>query len=343
MHVSFSVKKWSVFLLVAALLWSTLAVCGGGSALAADAKKPVKLTLGHILPETVEHSAAIRRFCDRIAERTGGRITIEAFSAGILGSEMEMIEQMRMGSTQIVIPSLGSLAALDPKMAIEDLPYMWKTNAHARAAFDGAFGRYLMDLMAAKGLVPLGFVEWGYRNMTTNKVDASHPKNLTGLKIRVAESPLRVEVFEAYGAQPVVMSFSEVYAALQQGVIDGQENPLPTVVNANLYEVQENLTLTGHFFTSLMGIVNPQTWASFSEEEQKIFREEMATLTQETRDACDNLTADLLATCRATFKNVVDTVDKDAYREAAKGVYEKWGQKVFGEELMKLYTEASGW
>ncbi|MBF6842276.1 TRAP transporter substrate-binding protein DctP, partial [Acinetobacter baumannii] len=132
--------------------------------------------------------------------------------------------------------------------AIEDLPYMWADIENAREAYRGEFGEALADIMSEQGMTQIGYLEWGFRHITNNEGPIVEPEDLEGLNIRVAETALRVDAFEQVGALPTVMAFSEVYGALQQGALDAQENPLANIVAPRFYEVQDYLSLTGHFY-----------------------------------------------------------------------------------------------
>ena len=179
----------------------------------------------------------------------------------------------------------GTMQSLDMRMAIEDLPYMWKDIDHARAAFDGEFGDYLAEIMRGQGMEQIAYVEWGYRHITNNKKPIVEPADLEGMKIRVAQTQLRVDAFETLGALPTVLSFNELYGALQQGTVDAQENPLANIVAANFNEVQKYLSLTGHFYNTVMLVIDSDIWAGISEADQAVILEEAAKMEADVRAA----------------------------------------------------------
>ncbi len=340
-------KKRIIALIVGLMLVVGLSACGGGDGNSGGSGggggETVAIRMGHALAEGTPACDLIAEFADTIGEKTEGRVTIEVFPNSQLGSETEMLEQIQIGSLEAGAIMCGSMQSLDMKMAIEDLPYMWKDIDHARAAYDGAFGEYLANIMSDKGMKEIGYVEWGYRHITNNTKPIVKPEDLKGMKIRVAQTKLRVDAFEQVGALPTIMAFSELYGALQQGVVDAQENPLPTIVSANLNEVQKYLSLSGHFYNTVMMVVSNNVWDKISPEDQQIILDEAAVLSKDVRAANDAVESENLKTLEDRGMIINDDVDKEAFRKAMMPVYDKWEKDVFGQELMDIYREASGW
>ncbi|GGN52537.1 DctP family TRAP transporter solute-binding subunit [Oceanobacillus indicireducens] len=334
-------NKWKVSFF-AVLLVFVLAACsdtdgGGGSA------DSVTLQLGHALTEGTPASDLLEEMATEVEEQTEGRVTFDIYPNSQLGSETEMLEQVQLGSMEAAAIMVGSMQALDTRMAIEDLPYMWKDIEHAREAYKGAFGDYLADIMAEQDMTKIGYLEWGYRHITNNRGPIVEPEDLEGLNIRVAETKLRVDAFEQLGALPTVMAFSEVYGALQQGAIDAQENPLANTLLPKFYEVQDYLSLTGHFYNTIMLIVSTDVWDSISEEDQEIILAETERIQDEVTVMNDEQEETYIQELIDNGMQVNDDVNTDAFREAMMPVYDKWEKEVFGEEMMDIYREASGW
>lgn len=345
-------KKTIAVLLVLLMAVTALAGCGGGNGGAgggeqdggkASGEAAVKINLGHALSEGTPASDAIVEFADSVAEKTEGRVAIEIFPNSQLGSETEMLEQMQIGSLEAAAIMCGSMQSMDMKMAIEDLPYMWKDISYARKAFDGPFGDYLAGVMEAQGMHKIAYVEWGFRHITNNKKPIVMPEDMKGMKIRVAQTKLRVDAFEQIGALPTIMAFSELYGALQQGVVDAQENPLANIVSANLNEVQKYLSLTGHFYNTIMLMIDNDVWAKIDEKDQQVILEEAKSLSESVRTANDAAEEGYVQELKDRGMEVNDDVNKDAFRKAMLPVYDKWEKEVFGKELMDIYREASGW
>lgn len=324
-------KKWLTLMLIAALL-----VLPAG-ALAEE------IRLGHALSEGTPASDGLVAFAESVAERTEGRVTFTIFPNSQLGSETDMLEQVQMNTLGAAAIMCGSMQTLDMRMAIEDLPYMWKDIDHARAAFDGEFGDYLADIMREQGMEEIAYLEWGYRHITNNAKPIVEPEDLAGMKIRVAQTQLRVDTFEQVGALPTVLAFSELYGALQQGTVDAQENPLSNIVAANFNEVQKYLSLTGHFYNTVMLVIDSDVWAKISPEDQTVIREEAAKMEASVREANSANEAGYIETLKERGMEVNDDVDTAAFREAMLPVYDRWESEVFGKELMDIYRAASGW
>ena len=330
-------KKISYTLMSSLVMMIILAGCsdsGGGN---------VKLQLGHALTEGTPASDLINEMAKNVEEKTEGRVEIDIFPNSQLGSETEMLEQVKMGTMESAAIMAGSMQALDMRMAIEDLPYMWKDIDHARAAYDGEFGDYLAKVMDEQGMKKIGYLEWGFRHITNNKQPIVTPADMEGLKIRVAQSKLRIDAFEEVNALPTAMSFSEVYGALQQGALDAQENPLANIVTPKLDEVQKYLSLTGHFYNTIMLVVDNDVWDKISEEDQKIILEESERISKEVQVKNDEAEQDYIEELKNRGMLVNDDVDTNAFREKMLPVYEEWEENHFGKELMDIYRAASGW
>lgn len=303
----------------------------------------VNLQLGHALSEGTPASDLILEMANEIKEKTDGRVNFDIFPNSQLGSETEMLEQVKMGTMESAAIMVGTMQSLDRKMAIEDLPYMWKDIESARAAYDGEFGEYLGNIMKDQGMKQIGYLEWGFRHITNNKQPIVKPEDMKNVKIRVAESNLRIDAFEQVGALPTIMAFSEVYGALQQGALDAQENPLANIVAPKFNEVQKYLSLTGHFYNTIMIVVKDDVWEKISTEDQKIILDEANRISQEVRVVNDKQEQEYINELREKGMAVNDDVDKEAFRNQMLPVYEKWEKEVFGEELMNIYRNASGW
>lgn len=308
-----------------------------------DGEKSVTLQLGHALSEGTPASDLINEMVEDVEEKTDGRVSIDVFPDSQLGSETEMLEQVQVGSMESAAIMVGSMQALDDRMAIEDLPYMWKDIDNAREAYKGEFGDYLSDIMKEQGMTKIGYLEWGPRHITNNKKPIVDPEDLKGMKIRVAESSLRVDAFEEVGALPTVMAFSEVYGALQQGALDAQENPLANIVAPKFDEVQDYLSLTGHFYNTIMMVVDTDVWNEISEEDQQVILDESNRISEEVTTLNDEQEETYLKELEENGMEINDDIDKEAFREAMMPVYDKWEEKVFGEEMMNIYKDASGW
>ncbi len=320
-----------------------LAACGGGDG---QPTETLELKMGTTLPASSVNAAGIDAFAQRVNEETNGRIKIDVYHGAQIGSETEMIEQCMMGGLDFMLSSMGTLGNWFEQCSIEDLPYMWASYDNARNAQDGKFGQYIVDYINSQnsGLHTLGLAELGFRNITANKA-ITKPEDLKGLKIRVTESPMRLAVFNLYGAQPVSMTIADLYSALQQGTVDAQENPTIVVLANSYYEVQSHLSLTGHFFTSLLLHVNDTLWnEKFTEEEREIIQNAFNDCIKQIREEVDKYEDGAAQQCIDNGMTVVtrEEIDTDAFKEAAMPIYEEYFP-VFGDELTEIYKAESGW
>lgn len=299
-------------------------------------QEELTLSLSHTLPPSFHTSEALVSFSEKVDERTDGKIKIDVHDSGSLGNETESIEQVMLGTLDIAIAAVGTWSSVEPQMAIEDLPYPFENREQWYDAYDGELGDYLKDLLEDNHNVKaLDFLEIGMRQMTSNS-PIEKPEDLEGVRIRVAQSNLRVEALESIGALPVAMSFSEVFTGLQQGTIDAQENPLAIIHSASLNEVQDNLSLTNHFFTNVVFVMNDDSWDKITPENQEIITELLAEIKSETRENSENSDLELVDTLREEGMEV-NEVDTTEFREVFEPIYTKWGEEVFGEELMNIY------
>jgi tripartite ATP-independent transporter DctP family solute receptor len=311
-------KKISNFrrsVLVATLLSAT--------AFAAFAQSAVKLTLGHgAAPGNPRHEASIK-FAEAVKAKTNGRIDIQVAHSAQLGDDAAMVTAIRTGALDITANSQGAVAAAVPEYAAYGMPFMFSTPAQAFKVLDGPLGKELADKSAEKGMVVLGYWDNGIRHMTNSKRPINKVEDMKGLKMRTPPDAVLVDIMQALSADPQQIKFAELYVALQQGVVDGQENPLVNIHASKLYEVQKHLALTSHMFQMTPLLISKRTWDRLSEADRKVMQEAATEATALQRklsqEADDKLLADLKS------KGVqVTTVDKAAFAKATSKVDEKW-------------------
>jgi tripartite ATP-independent transporter DctP family solute receptor len=311
-------KKISNFrrsVLVATLLSAT--------AFAAFAQSAVKLTLGHgAAPGNPRHEASIK-FAEAVKAKTNGRIDIQVAHSAQLGDDAAMVTAIRTGALDITANSQGAVAAAVPEYAAYGMPFMFSTPAQAFKVLDGPLGKELADKSAEKGMVVLGYWDNGIRHMTNSKRPINKVEDMKGLKMRTPPDAVLVDIMQALSADPQQIKFAELYVALQQGVVDGQENPLVNIHASKLYEVQKHLALTSHMFQMTPLLMSKRTWDRLSEADRKVMQEAATEATALQRklsqEADDKLLADLKS------KGVqVTTVDKAAFAKATSKVDEKW-------------------
>lgn len=301
-------------------------------ATAADAQ--VEIRLGHVLPEAHSWHVAATGFADEVAEKTEGRVAIEVFAGGQLGSEKEVIEGMQFGAVQAGVIGSGSFQYIEPKMGIIEMPYAWTSREQAFTALDADLGDALEALLDPKGMVVLSWWETGFRNITNNTRPIEKPADLEGLKIRVTPDKVRLATFEGLGAEPAPLAFGELYSALQQGLFDAQENPLSIIDAASFFEVQKYVSKSEHIFGAASLTMSKMTWDQISEEDQTIVLEAAQHWAEEQRTMAAEAEASLVATLEGKGM-AFNEVDKAAFVEAVAPIWESQAE-VFGPELLEI-------
>jgi tripartite ATP-independent transporter DctP family solute receptor len=233
------------------------------------------IKFAHVDPEDPFHSkkgAAARAFKDIVEAETSGQIDVNLFPAGQLGGERELIESTKLGTIQMCMVSGAIAGQFKPAMVL-DIPYLFSSAPVAWAVLDGSFGDDLSAaILQTTGMRNLAYGETGFRNFTNSKRAIKSPADMAGLKFRVMETPLYINMVKALGASPTPIAWPEVYTSLQQGVVDGQENPVGVIYNNKLYEVQKYLILDGHAYGADFMLINDKFFNSLSAEQQNIIK-----------------------------------------------------------------------
>ena len=297
------------------------AVLAAGAPLASA--QAVKLTLAHgNPPDNPRHVAAVK-FAETVKAKTQGRIEIQVAHSAQLGDDAAMVTALRSGTLDFSANTQGAVAAVVPEYAALGMPFLFADVQKAWSVMDGPIGKELADKSAAKGMVLLGLWDNGVRQMSNSKRPIKAPADMKGLKMRTPPDAVTVDIMHAMGADAQQIKFSELYVALQQGVVDGQENPLTNIVSAKLYEVQKYISLTGHKYESTPFLMSKRTWDRMAPADRQAVTEAAAEATQLQRQLNKEIDDRLVAELKA--KGVqVDAVDRAAFVEATKPVYTKW-------------------
>lgn len=301
----------------------------------------VKLTLGHgAAAGNPRHEAAVK-FTEVAKAKSAGRIEVQVAPSAQLGDDAAMLTALRTGALDISANSQGAVAAAVPEYAAFGMPFLFSNAAQAFKLLDGPLGKELADKSADKGLIVLGYWDNGVRHMTNSKRPIAKVEDMKGLKMRTPPDAVTVDIMKSMGAEAQQIKFAELYVALQQGVVDGQENPLMNIHASKLYEVQKYLSLTSHMFQMTPFLMSKRTWDRLSEADRKAVTEAAAEATALQRklsqEADDKLLADLKA------KGVrVDIVDKAAFEKATAEVNDKWLASPIGGYLKRVIVAARG-
>jgi tripartite ATP-independent transporter DctP family solute receptor len=215
----------------------------------------------------------MEKFGEIVEKKSGGKLKVQVFPSGTLGSDQANVSSLQGGTLEMASMNSGIFASIVKDFAIYDFPFLFGNPKEADAVVDGAFGQGLHKKLEEKGLVGLGYYELGFRQITNSKRPIAKVEDVAGLKLRVIPNPINVDWVKALGANPTPLPFPEVYAALEQKAIDGQENPVATIKGAKLYEVQKYMTLTNHQYNPQSIVVSKKFWDTLSAAEQKMLQE----------------------------------------------------------------------
>lgn len=303
----------------------------------APGTQEIVLRAADVHPDTYPTTRGLMRMAEIVAERSDGRIRVQVYPAGQLGDEKETIESTRLGTIQINRTSASPLAEFVPEVKVLGLPYLFRDTDHQWNVLHGPIGRELLDSLPAAGFVGLTYYDAGARNFYNSKAPVRTPDDLRGLKIRTQKSEVMVDTVAALGASPTPMAFSEVYSALQTGVIDGAENNPPSYVSTGHYEVTKYYTLDGHSRVPELVIVSKKAWDKLSPEDQELLRhaaEESAVYERQLWEAYES---EAMEKARARGCEIIEP-DTAPFREATAPVLEKHGAGY--EDLIRRIREA---
>jgi len=280
------------------------------------------------------------RIAKEVKEKTGGRIDIQVFPNSQLGSNKDMVEMVSSGALQMTTEGAGALAAFLPQLSVIEAPYLWRDAAHmAKLSATPFFAKLNEDLVAKRGMRMLNVTYYGKRHLTTGNKAVRTPADMVGLKLRVPPVDVFRAMAEAWGARATPITFGELYLALSQGVVDGQENPLPTIQSAKLYEVQKYLILTEHVLTPRLVVVNEAFLKSLSPADRTIFHAALAAGEAWQNKELLSQEASLVSTLKSQGMTVIEP-DLAQWRKLVldtvpKKFEDKWGKGTF-EALLAL-------
>ena len=306
------------------------AALAAGLAASWPATAQTALKINIALAQNSHYGVAIDSFAREVERRTNGRYKVQTFYSAALGAERESVEGVQLGTLDLTLTSTGPLPNFVPDVAIIDIPFLFRDYAHARAVLDGPIGQELLAKFPAKGMVGLAWAENGFRHMTNSKRPVNIPEDLRGLKMRTMENPIHIEAYRQFGILPTPMAFTEVFTALQQGTVDGQENPLSVITAAKLDQVQKYLSLTGHVYSPAVFLMNKAQWDTLSDADKQAFRDAATEGVKANRARVDDDERKAVADLRARGMTVVENVDKEKFQAALAPAYADFGRR-FGQ------------
>lgn len=313
----------------------TLAAAGALIAIAAPTFAETEVKLGYALAADSHYGVAAKKFEEVVLAETGDQFSFTHFPSSGLGGEREVIEGLQLGTIEATIVSSGTLANFVPETGVFDIPFLFNGFDHARAVLDGEIGQGILAKFDNVGLHGLAWGEQGFRHITNNRNAIHTPADVAGLKIRTMENPVHLAAFNAMGAAPTPMAWPEVISSLQQGVIDGQENPLSVIVSVKLNEVQKYLTLSGHVYSPAMLLVSKPFWEGLDDAQKAAFEKAATAAAAEMRAYVDNVETTGVATLkeRGMEVNELSGEEKAAFQGSIQSAYDGY-YKTYGQELV---------
>jgi tripartite ATP-independent transporter DctP family solute receptor len=297
------------------------------------ARAETSLTLAHNSPIGGPQDIAAQAFVAELDRAMPHHFSIDVRGGLTVGTDLDIFRAVKLGALDIAVCSPLSFAGEAPEFGVLDVPFLFRDQAHAEHVLDGPIGEELGQVLAKQGLVHLAFGELGIRQLTSNKGAVSKPADLVGMKLRVAPSDVYVVAFKALGANVVSMGIGDVYNALREGRIDGEENPL-MVIQANRFdEVQKYVSLTGHVYSSLAYFMNAKAFAQLTPEEQAAIRQAARASAKATREASADTIRKAVQELKAKGIVVTETVDRDAFIKGLAAVQPEFERR-FGAALI---------
>ncbi|WP_428003465.1 TRAP transporter substrate-binding protein [Acidovorax sp.] len=307
--------------------------CAAPSSLAQDIKER-NLKFAFSLAKDHPLGQGAQKFADLVGQKSGGKIKVTLFANAVLGSDTQNLSAVRGGTLDFASMATGLLAGIDKQFMVFDFPFLFDSPQEAYGLADGPVGTKLQAGLAAHGIVGLGIWDLGFRNMTNSKRPIARHEDLQGLKLRVIASPIYLDMFNTLGANPVPMTFGEVYGALESKAIDGQDNPVGVIESAKFAEVQKYLSLTRHVYTGMPVLMSKKTWDGMSEAERKLIIDAANEAKQEERRIAQAKEAESITNLRKTMQvNDVAPAELARLRQKVQPVVDKFAKEV-GEPLM---------
>lgn len=312
----------------------TVAVCSAGAATAQE----VRWRFAHENPDTVPIGKAVRMLAALVDARSGGRFTIDVFPAGQLGKEAELVEQVQLGTIEMMFSPTAPLSNFEPKMQLIDLPFLFPSRDVAYEVLDGEIGSDLLAALDNRGLKGLVFWESGFKQMTSSTRPIRSAEDLEGLKVRTMQSPLLISQYENWGANPIPIAFAETYNALQQGIAEAQENPLTSINAMRFYEVQEYLTLTNHGYTAIVVLANKDKYEALPDDLKAVLDGALKDTQTWQRAENQRIDKELLRKMREHMEVFELTPEqRRGFVEASRSFHDLYKDKVGADVLASVY------
>lgn len=342
-------KKIIVMMLVFTLVLALVA-CGGtkpadsnenGDNKAPEVQEKFLIRAGIGLNDQHPQFKGLEAFKAYVERESAGRIEVQLFHSSQLGDDIQMMEALQMGSQEVTCPSTAPIAGIDKRFSIFDLPFLFPTPEIADAILDGPIGQGLLDDLEQQGLIGLAYWENGYRHLTNSAREVRKPEDMKGLKIRTMENAVHLDFFRALGANPTPMPFGELFTAMQQKVVDGQENPVPTIYLQNFPEVQSYTTLTGHVYSPFVFMMSKIFYDKLPQDLQQVVRDGAIVARDEQRQINRSYTEELTDGLREAGMTVtvLSMEELKAFQDATASTVEKFKNEIGADLVNEVLAE----
>jgi len=301
------------------LLWIGIAVTMialvGAVVPSAQASAKTVIKIGTVVAPDHPENVGARKIKELIEKKAGDRVDVQVFTDGQIGDQRTMVENLRNGVQEITWVTVGFFGSYEPILNVIESGYLFRDSQHSYKVFDGPMGNEVRALVEKHGVKLLGFYEAGMRHITNSVRPIKTPEDLKGLKIRTPQAKYHLNTLKYMGANPVAMSFGELYTAMQQKVVDGQENPFSNIYKAKFYEVNKYMSLTGHLHLTHMVMYSAKLWDRLPADLQKIVRESVIESQEAERKAVQDDDTNLLKEIKAKGM-LVNDADREAFKKS---------------------------
>lgn len=340
-------KKFLLLMMIAGLV--LLAACGSEetdstTTDANDDSKPLELRVGVVVGDWSPHYKGAQAWADALDEKTDGQLKLTVFPDGQLGGEREMLEAVQNGSLDMGLISSAVYSAFEPKMSVIDIPYLVNSFDEAEALMDGEAGKALSALMLEKGMRNLAWGHNDFRVITNNKQAIKKPEDLSSLKMRVPESKVLADWYSDLGTMATPMPFPDIYAALQQGVVDGQDNGPILSYAAKFYEHQSYLTVSNHQYSPIGFFVSEKVWSELSDTQQQALEESAQEASEVERQAIREFNENSITAMEEAGLETFRPTDEEraAFKETTTHLVDEVRAEA-GEDLTNMILEEAGY
>jgi len=296
----------------------------------------IELSLGHMAPTTFYYHTLALRFKEMLEKKSGDKVSVKVYPAGQLGQEKDLLEGEKIGSVDMAITMTSLLALWEPQMTYIDIPYLYRDIDHATKVLNGPVGMSINKKLEDHGIMVLACYNLGFRSVYNRKRPIFKPADIAGMKHRVIQNPLHIDLFNSWGAKAVPLNWGEVYAALQQGVIDSVDNNPPSYETMKHYEVAPYFSVTNHFYTAAVLTMSKKKFSSLSKDLQQEIIDVSTALIPEavqiTKDTDYKIIGKLVTENKVQF----NTADLDAFAKASKAVSDKYSQMIGMDVIEKI-------